>query len=261
MNNIEKKYNLNCDIVRDLLPLYHDGVVSKASKNAIEEHLAECEPCKKEYEELLSELPIESFDNNTKHKFKALMSKQKTKRVCILIASIILTCILAISTVFVLTEVPLIKIPDSEIEVIKSYGYATEEGYEFFILYDMSCYNSMSFEMGEHKDGIQSLEVKRPVLADKIDDNDQSIWNFSYAYPQESGEELNSVCFAGETIWSKEQNDEIPEYVYEYSADDCIGSELNVEEDYIELIYEDYTHKRWTLDGELIDELKIYGIE
>ena len=40
--------NISCEIVRDLLPLYHDGVCSNDSKKMIEEHLAHCESCKDE---------------------------------------------------------------------------------------------------------------------------------------------------------------------------------------------------------------------
>ena len=34
-----------CDVIEDLLPLYKDGVCSKASLKAVEEHLAECPKC------------------------------------------------------------------------------------------------------------------------------------------------------------------------------------------------------------------------
>ena len=33
---------MNCDIIQDLLPLYHDGVCSAASQAAVEDHLASC---------------------------------------------------------------------------------------------------------------------------------------------------------------------------------------------------------------------------
>ena len=35
----------NCDVIQDLLALYHDGVCSEESRAAVEEHLAECERC------------------------------------------------------------------------------------------------------------------------------------------------------------------------------------------------------------------------
>lgn len=36
----------NCMIIKDLLPLYTDGVLSEESKALVEEHLSECEACK-----------------------------------------------------------------------------------------------------------------------------------------------------------------------------------------------------------------------
>lgn len=44
MSELGKKYN--CNIIRDLLPLYHDGVCSEQSKAIVEEHLEECTDCK-----------------------------------------------------------------------------------------------------------------------------------------------------------------------------------------------------------------------
>lgn len=35
-----------CDVIRDLLPLYHDRVCSKASETIVKEHLGECEECR-----------------------------------------------------------------------------------------------------------------------------------------------------------------------------------------------------------------------
>ena len=34
-----------CDLIRDLLPLYQDGVCSEESRAAVEEHLRECPSC------------------------------------------------------------------------------------------------------------------------------------------------------------------------------------------------------------------------
>ena len=35
-----------CDLIRDLLPLYQDGVCSEESRAAVEEHLRECPSCR-----------------------------------------------------------------------------------------------------------------------------------------------------------------------------------------------------------------------
>lgn len=38
--------NLSCNVIQDLLPLYHDGVCSGESRKIVEEHIATCAACK-----------------------------------------------------------------------------------------------------------------------------------------------------------------------------------------------------------------------
>lgn len=45
-----------CKIIEDLLPLYHDGVCSAESREMIEEHLAQCEKCRKTLGQIEGEL-------------------------------------------------------------------------------------------------------------------------------------------------------------------------------------------------------------
>ena len=40
---------LACDIIRDLLPSYADGLTSQASNEAVESHLAACPACRAAY--------------------------------------------------------------------------------------------------------------------------------------------------------------------------------------------------------------------
>lgn len=44
-----------CEIVKDLLPLYHDDVCSNESRTIVEEHLLECDICKKYLDNMNSE--------------------------------------------------------------------------------------------------------------------------------------------------------------------------------------------------------------
>ena len=37
---------MDCDIIRDLLPLYIDDVVSDATKELVETHLKDCDACR-----------------------------------------------------------------------------------------------------------------------------------------------------------------------------------------------------------------------
>lgn len=41
-----------CEIIQDLLPLYYDDACTLASKELVEQHLQDCEECRKMYEEL-----------------------------------------------------------------------------------------------------------------------------------------------------------------------------------------------------------------
>ena len=43
---------MKCEMIRDLLPLYIDGLTSKESNQEIEKHLKNCEECQKYYQEM-----------------------------------------------------------------------------------------------------------------------------------------------------------------------------------------------------------------
>ena len=58
-----------CDIVRDLLPLYVDNVVSDTSREIIEEHLSDCDGCK----EYLKKLRDEELESHLKAEKNAVI--------------------------------------------------------------------------------------------------------------------------------------------------------------------------------------------
>ena len=49
-----------CEIIRDLLPLYQDDICSEKSRNAIEEHIKECESCRTYLKKMEGEIPVET---------------------------------------------------------------------------------------------------------------------------------------------------------------------------------------------------------
>ena len=82
-----------CDIVKDLLFSYNDGVLSSASKELVENHLKTCENCKNALEEIKSE--------NEKRKevkeidfFKYVKRNLTKKNIIILIGLIVLLLII-----------------------------------------------------------------------------------------------------------------------------------------------------------------------
>lgn len=48
-----------CSIVRDLLPLYMEGMVSEETADFVGEHLAACQPCQEEYQQLKQPTDLE----------------------------------------------------------------------------------------------------------------------------------------------------------------------------------------------------------
>lgn len=69
--------NISCEIIKDLLPLYHDGVCSEDSKSMVEEHIEHCESCRDELQAMESELPIA---NRTENLVEAEAVKKLSKR-------------------------------------------------------------------------------------------------------------------------------------------------------------------------------------
>lgn len=70
----------NCEIIRDLLPLYCDGVCSEASKRAVEEHVDECALCKAVYRDLSKDTDIRPI-NISEEKGKAKVLKGVKKKI------------------------------------------------------------------------------------------------------------------------------------------------------------------------------------
>lgn len=53
---------MDCDVIKDLLPLYIDGVCSEKSIELIEDHLHTCEACKAEYLLMKNDFVFEDTD-------------------------------------------------------------------------------------------------------------------------------------------------------------------------------------------------------
>ena len=50
---------LDCEVIRDLLPLYAEHMASPASTALVEEHLQECEACRAELEQMQLPVPVQ----------------------------------------------------------------------------------------------------------------------------------------------------------------------------------------------------------
>ena len=68
---------MDCDIIRDLLPLYADGLASEASSSQIEEHTAHCPACKKLLNEMTA--PLEPEPEDEEQRIMRIFQDQRRK--------------------------------------------------------------------------------------------------------------------------------------------------------------------------------------
>ncbi len=114
--------NYPCEIIKDLLPLYIDNVVSEESKITVEKHLTECESCKKYYE-MMKEAGCfteKNYDNTEDLKMADSLKRikikinKKIRNIIICSVAAVLVLILAFNLLF---NIPIKNIDFSDISV------------------------------------------------------------------------------------------------------------------------------------------------
>ena len=78
---------VTCDVIKDLMPLYVDDVLSNDSQKLVEEHIAECDKCRELYKKIKEDIPCLSdktnHDKEVIQKIRSSIRRNKTKAVCI----------------------------------------------------------------------------------------------------------------------------------------------------------------------------------
>lgn len=95
-----------CDLIRDIMPLYHDEVASEESRKAVEEHFCECQKCKAYYAVMCEADVVETnaFDEETEKKAAASyesVHKKVIKRIGKIIGITALTVIGVILAIYI----------------------------------------------------------------------------------------------------------------------------------------------------------------
>lgn len=115
--------NYPCNLIQDLLPLYHDGVCSKESAEIIEKHLSECTVCKECLAALGETDNLIIKPENTEHEMKKAASFQEVKKkmfrkqILIVVLSVVLLSALLVAIVGVLKNTKQIIVYDDNISV------------------------------------------------------------------------------------------------------------------------------------------------
>lgn len=88
--------NYPCNLIQDLLPLYHDGLCSKESVEIIEKHLSECTVCKEylstldEADDIIIKPENDEYEMKKAESFQKVKKKMFRKQILIVILSVVI---------------------------------------------------------------------------------------------------------------------------------------------------------------------------
>ena len=94
---------IDCDVIKDLMPLYAENMASEKSAALIEEHFTECEDCRQLYEEMKQPEPEVEFKQEPADNFKKYIKKKKRKtalRITLITVSVVLVAMIAEGIIF-----------------------------------------------------------------------------------------------------------------------------------------------------------------
>lgn len=109
--------NCECSIVRDILPLYVEDIISEDTKQFVEEHICKCSECKKELERLESDIPMiknhQETDDSTQA-IKKIRLNIKKKRVFTSVLSSVISVVVVVLLFAYLTAPEYLPYTESE---------------------------------------------------------------------------------------------------------------------------------------------------
>lgn len=220
--NEKKQIELTCDIVGDLLPLYHDDMVSEGTKEAVGRHLATCEKCVKEYEFLKEELPgIDSEEEKKASRISVFLKRVKKRGILKGIVVTVIAVVFLIGAGYVLTQVPLIEAPAESYSV----EHVFEEDGNFFLVCKMKQYKNPTAVYTDYDKKQVHLTYKIPIIHFFADEKTIiDIMSLDRKKDLEANDcKPESILYNGKKIYQAgdgKNQEEVPEYVkvyFEYS--------------------------------------------
>jgi len=114
--------NYPCEIIRDLLPLYIDGVCNEATILVVEKHLAECKECREYYEAMKATVRVAKISNSNSDETKKINGLKRVKRklnrkINKIVFSSIATILVVIFGVYLLCFAPIKNVSIEDISV------------------------------------------------------------------------------------------------------------------------------------------------
>lgn len=264
---------LDCAIVRDLLPLYHDDVVSEVTKTAVAGHLSECADCAVEFLKLRTELP-EVKEVTPKKKFMDLLRTRRRYRILAAALAVVLVCGLLFGMFLLQAQFPVVHIPGEEFTVERVYRYETEEEIRYFLIVTGPMYGGMRITTDMEvwttgndgsmalTDDVLAFNAYRPLISGKFGTRSEILivgcgWETGDNGIDKHDYQVLS-CFNEMVKTSELAEIEVPGYVYAYDRVYEQGgfSSLNLEDNWIGIEGEDGVVRYWDLDGNELEGIQ-----
>lgn len=120
--------NMHCEVIRDLLPLYQDGVCSQQSAQMVEEHLPECPACSQVLETIRTEVSVHRAampeDISTGVAMRALLRRFRRSKLLLTITWVVTAVVLTLigsAAYYALFQEDIVPIPASQVDVAYFY--------------------------------------------------------------------------------------------------------------------------------------------
>lgn len=216
----------NCNIIKDILPLYIDEVVSKDTKTFVEEHLATCENCKAEAEKMAEDISVpisKEIISAEKNAIKKVKKKILNKKIIIATISVVVAIAIIVGAFFasVLIYIP-IEYDSSKMSVTTNDKYIYLNYTDSYVI-SYGCEINDDVIDGEEKD-ILIIECKtnfwtnyiEPIFPKDDLSTEQSYFNqiqiaelneydiiYYGNYNEAVDEDINSPLEEYDVIWEK----------------------------------------------------------
>lgn len=210
---------ISCEVIKDLLPLYCDGVCSDTTKKIVEEHLTECNECSLILQKMSVSLRSTNSDRQeTEEKMFIGAAKKWKKSLCIAFAKGILIAVLCVVTIFsgryALCKANLM-VASSDVIDITEYAIKNDTNNIAVVLETTDGYLGGTVVSETDEKGNVYLSIVRPIIKEKNHDED----NLRIVYTVNI-ENKNAVYYGtpdnSKLLWNK--NTELPQITYEEIA-------------------------------------------
>ncbi|MCD7741580.1 MAG: zf-HC2 domain-containing protein [Ruminococcus sp.] len=247
---------LCCAVVKDLLPLYYDKVVSEETEALVKAHLDECEDCTSELELYRKDVIDEDESEKVKNGFKSVMKKTHQKTVRIAAIAIVCVLVLTIGGRYLFTQAPIIKASVDDIEVIRACRYEFDDGNDtgYFLLYSFPGEFSYGQQRIENEVNGDVLEItyKKALITYNSTDEEDSYATDILTISNET--QFSSITLNGEEIWNVNDENDTPSYVEAYREFETSDNVIcwSISDNMMSAEYADGSIICWDFDGNVI---------